>query len=69
MCRKLQAVFDKETTILKGKIPAYQYTEPDDIFDSADEKAENQCYCSLSDGVCPLKGLFNASACSFGKKI
>lgn len=68
LCRKIPLVFDQETTILKGKIPAFKYSQPDDIFDSANEKVENQCYCSLSDGVCPLKGLHNITACNSGKQ-
>ncbi|XP_057656354.1 scavenger receptor class B member 1-like [Diorhabda carinulata] len=62
-CRRMPLVFNKETTIRNGTIPVYQYTYPEDIYDSADEKPENRCYCS---DQCPLKGVFNITGCSFG---
>nr|CAI5846187.1 unnamed protein product [Callosobruchus analis] len=65
-CRAMPMEFDQEVSILDGKVAAYRYTQPDSVFQTADEYPENQCYCS-EDGMCPPKGLINASACNMGK--
>ncbi|XP_018567422.1 scavenger receptor class B member 1-like isoform X2 [Anoplophora glabripennis] len=66
MCRTLPLVFENEATILNGKIPAYRYKSPEYIFDTAEERPGNQCYCSLTSGDCPLKGVYNVTPCNFG---
>nr|XP_023017900.1 scavenger receptor class B member 1-like [Leptinotarsa decemlineata] len=65
LCRRMPLVFENETTIFNGKVPAYRYVLPEDIFDSPEEKPENQCYCN-SNKKC-LKGIFNTTACNFSE--
>ncbi|KAG5877695.1 hypothetical protein JTB14_018168 [Gonioctena quinquepunctata] len=36
-----------------------------DIFDTPEKNPDNQCYCN-AEGKCPLRGLFNTTACTFG---
>nr|CAI5846185.1 unnamed protein product [Callosobruchus analis] len=67
-CRAMPMEFDQEVSILDGKVAAYRYTQPDSVFQTADEYPENQCYCS-EDGMCPPKGLINASACNMGAPL
>lgn len=66
-CRRMPLIFEKETTVLNGKVPAYQYVHPEDIFDSVEEKPENGCYCNMENGQCPLKGVFNVTMCNYGE--
>ncbi|XP_050506428.1 scavenger receptor class B member 1-like isoform X2 [Diabrotica virgifera virgifera] len=67
-CRRFPLVFNSETTVLDGKVPVYQYVHPEDLFDSADEKPENGCFC-MDSGQCPLKGVYNASSCNYGSPV
>lgn len=66
MCRAIPMNFDKEVTILDGQIPGYRYTMPFNIFDTPDKHAENQCFCDLNSGNCPLQGVFNSTPCNLG---
>ncbi|KAJ8916544.1 hypothetical protein NQ315_000186 [Exocentrus adspersus] len=43
-----------------------RYVSSDAIYASAEEKSENQCFCSLSSGECPLRGVFNVTPCNYG---
>ncbi|XP_018328053.1 scavenger receptor class B member 1-like [Agrilus planipennis] len=63
MCRRLPLIYDKEVNVFKGRIPAYRYVLPKDIFDLDAE--ENKCFCQSND-ECPPRGVFNVSACAFG---
>lgn len=65
-CRRMPLIFNKETTVLNGRIPVHQYVHPENIFDSVEEKPDNRCFCSSDNTQCPLKGVFNVSSCSFG---
>lgn len=65
MCRTYPLEFSKESTILNGKVPSYQYILPENIYDYS--LPENQCYCSSDADGCPLNGLYNVSKCAFGK--
>lgn len=69
MCRPLPLHFQKEVKILNGKIPAYRYTLPENVFNTPDLTPSNQCYCDLDLGECPLQGVFNATPCTFGAPI
>ncbi|CAG9831379.1 unnamed protein product [Diabrotica balteata] len=68
-CRRFPLIFNKETSVIDGKVPAYQYIHPEDLFDSADEKPENGCFCSMDSAQCPLKGVYNATACNYGSPV
>lgn len=65
MCRQFPLEFSKETTILDGKVPAFQYILPDDVYDYT--KLKNQCYCGIDGMQCPMNGLYNVSMCVFGE--
>lgn len=69
MCRALPLQFQKEVKILNGKIPAYHYTMPLDVYDSPDKTPGNQCFCNLDLGECPRQGIFNATSCFFGAPL
>ncbi|EFA05669.1 scavenger receptor protein [Tribolium castaneum] len=69
MCRPLPLHFKEEVKILNGKIPAYRYTLPENVFDTPERTPSNQCYCDLDLGECPLQGVFNATPCTFGAPI
>jgi scavenger receptor class B protein 1 len=69
MCRAIPLYFEKEVKILNGKIPAYRYHIPDTIYDTPDKTPENQCFCDLDLGECPLQGIFNATPCAFGAPV
>ncbi|CAH1118568.1 unnamed protein product [Phaedon cochleariae] len=68
-CRRIPIVFMGETKIMEGKVPAYTYTIPEDVFDTPDTKPENECFCVLDGGKCPLKGLSSTSGCNYGSPI
>lgn len=65
MCRKLDLLFDKETTML-DKVPVNRYKLPMDMFDSS---MDDKCYCNKQNGVCPPKGVFNSTLCSFDAPV
>lgn len=66
VCRTLPLVYEGESNILDDKIPAYRYGLPDYVTYSAQERPENQCYCNMNSGDCPLKGVYNVTPCNFG---
>ncbi|KAJ8956236.1 hypothetical protein NQ318_014967 [Aromia moschata] len=66
MCRSVPFAFEKEVAVLDGKIPAYRYATAEDLYDSAEEVPERQCFCSMDGSVCPPKGVFNATPCNNG---
>ncbi|KAL3270555.1 hypothetical protein HHI36_021093 [Cryptolaemus montrouzieri] len=59
-------VYKDDDTILDGDIPSYRYVLPDNIFDSPDKHPENQCFCEMDGGTCPMQGLFNTTLCAMG---
>ncbi|CAH1165858.1 unnamed protein product [Phyllotreta striolata] len=61
-CRRMPLVYQRETRVLNGLVPAYRYVHPEDIFDTVEENPRNGCFC---DGLCPPKGVFNISACNY----
>ncbi|KAL1489474.1 hypothetical protein ABEB36_014362 [Hypothenemus hampei] len=67
ICRKIQAKFVEEVRML-DKVPMYRYKIPLDIFETT-SNPENKCYCDLKNNICPPKGLFNATQCTFGAPI
>lgn len=69
ICRRLPMVFQKETSIFNGKVPAYRYVVPDTVFDTPEDNPENQCYCDMDSGECPPRGVFNATPCAFGAPL
>ncbi|CAH0548831.1 unnamed protein product [Brassicogethes aeneus] len=65
-CRAIPMNYEKEVTILNGKIPAYKYTIPSEVFETSDVVPENQCFCDMKTSECPKKGVMNTSPCAFG---
>ncbi|KAK9874388.1 hypothetical protein WA026_002735 [Henosepilachna vigintioctopunctata] len=65
-CRHFDLEYKQDNKIFNGDIPSYKYVASEYLFDSPENHPNNQCYCEMEGGTCPMQGLFNTSLCSMG---
>lgn len=63
LCRNFPMIYEKEVKFPNGT--AYKYVLPENVFDSPESNAENQCFCEA--GTCPPQGLLNSTLCADGE--
>ncbi|KAL3233962.1 hypothetical protein MRX96_022723 [Rhipicephalus microplus] len=66
LCRSMYFRYEKETMV--HGIRAWRFTIPASLFESADIREENRCFC-LTTPVCPKSGVTHVAACRKGAPI
>uniref|UniRef100_A0A023FTG2 Putative plasma membrane glycoprotein cd36 n=1 Tax=Amblyomma parvum TaxID=251391 RepID=A0A023FTG2_AMBPA len=66
LCRSMYFRYEKDTEV--HGIRAWRFTIPATLFESADRREENRCFC-LTSPVCPKSGITHVSACRKGAPI
>ncbi|XP_037568754.1 lysosome membrane protein 2-like [Dermacentor silvarum] len=66
LCRSMYFRYEKETEV--HGIRTWRFTIPASLFESADIREENRCFC-LTAPVCPKSGITHVAACRKGAPI
>ncbi|XP_065290427.2 lysosome membrane protein 2-like [Dermacentor albipictus] len=66
LCRSMHFRYEKETEV--HGIRTWRFTIPASLFESADIREENRCFC-LTAPVCPKSGVTHVAACRKGAPI
>lgn len=67
LCRLLPLSFEKEVTT-RNNVPGYRFTPSERVFASVENNPDNMCFCP-NGPPCAPHGMFNVSACQYGKSI